>query len=129
MLCFFSFYRLPTGLSLWPLFVSIQPPASAVVSPVTVFDLLASLLQGYLSLHWVHLNNPGSCSHLHYTITSVKSLLPCKVTHSQVPGFRAWISNVVQLLSHVQLCNPMNCNMPAFPVLHYLPEFAQTHVY
>ena len=23
------------------------------------------------------------------------------------------------------LCNTMNCSMPGFPVLHYLPEFAQ----
>ena len=23
----------------------------------------------------------------------------------------------------------MNCSMPGFPVLHYLPEFAQIHVY
>ena len=27
------------------------------------------------------------------------------------------------------LCDPMNCSMPGFPVLHYLPEFAQAHVY
>ena len=27
------------------------------------------------------------------------------------------------------LCNPMNCSMPGFPVLHYLLEFAQTHVH
>ena len=27
------------------------------------------------------------------------------------------------------LCDPMNCSMPVFPVLHYLPEFAQTHVH
>ena len=27
------------------------------------------------------------------------------------------------------LCNPMNCSMPGFPVLHYLPEFPQTHVH
>ena len=27
------------------------------------------------------------------------------------------------------LCNPMDCNMPDFPVLHYYPEFAQTHVH
>ena len=27
------------------------------------------------------------------------------------------------------LCNPMNCGTPGFPVLHYLPEFAQTHVH
>ena len=26
-------------------------------------------------------------------------------------------------------CDPMNCSMPGFPVLHYLPEFAQTHVH
>ena len=27
------------------------------------------------------------------------------------------------------LCNPMDCSIPGFPVLHYLPEFAQTHVH
>ena len=27
------------------------------------------------------------------------------------------------------LCNPKDCSMPGFPVLHYLLEFAQTHVH
>ena len=36
---------------------------------------------------------------------------------------------VVQLLSDVWLCNPMDCSMPGFPVLHCLPEFAQTNVH
>ena len=27
------------------------------------------------------------------------------------------------------LCDPMNCSTPSFPVLHHLPEFAQTHVH
>ena len=36
---------------------------------------------------------------------------------------------VVHLPSHVGLCDPMNCSTPGFPVLHYLPEFAQTHVH
>ena len=35
----------------------------------------------------------------------------------------------VQLLNHVQLCDPMDCSIPGFPVLHHLPEFAQTHVH
>ena len=26
------------------------------------------------------------------------------------------------------LCDPMDCTMPGFPVLHHLPELAQTHV-
>ena len=27
------------------------------------------------------------------------------------------------------LCNPMDCSTPGFPVLHYLLEFAQTHIH
>ena len=27
------------------------------------------------------------------------------------------------------LCDPMDCSRPGFPVLHYLPEFAQTRVH
>ena len=30
--------------------------------------------------------------------------------------------------SYLTLCDPMNCGTPGFPVLHYLLEFAQTHV-
>ena len=36
---------------------------------------------------------------------------------------------VVQSLSCVWLCNPMDCSTQGFPVLHYLPELAQTHVH
>ena len=36
---------------------------------------------------------------------------------------------VVQLFSRVWLCNPIDCSMPGFPVLHYFPEFTQTHVH
>ena len=35
---------------------------------------------------------------------------------------------VVQSLSPVWLCNPIECSMPGFPVLRHLPEFAQAHV-
>ena len=31
--------------------------------------------------------------------------------------------------SCLTLCNPMDCSMPGFPVLHYLEEFAQPHVH
>ena len=36
---------------------------------------------------------------------------------------------VVQSLSYTQLCDPMDCSTPSFPVLHYLLEFDQTHVH
>ena len=35
----------------------------------------------------------------------------------------------VQPLSHVRLCDPMDCSMPGFPVHHQLLEFIQTHVH
>ena len=38
---------------------------------------------------------------------------------------QAWFSSV-QSLSHVQLCNPMDCSVPGFPVHHQLQELAQT---
>ena len=31
--------------------------------------------------------------------------------------------------SCLTLCNPIGCSPPGFPILHYLPEFAQTHVH
>ena len=35
----------------------------------------------------------------------------------------------VQLLSHVQLCDPMDCSKRSLPVHHQLPEFTQTHIH
>ena len=35
----------------------------------------------------------------------------------------------VQLLSHVSLCNPMDCSTPGFPVHHQLLELTQTHLH
>ena len=31
--------------------------------------------------------------------------------------------------SRLTLCDPMDCSMPDFPILHYLPELAQAHVH
>ena len=35
----------------------------------------------------------------------------------------------VQSLSHVRLCDPMNCSMPGLPVHHQLLEFTQTRIH
>ena len=35
----------------------------------------------------------------------------------------------VQSLSHLTLCNPMDCSTPGFPVYHQLLELTQTHVH
>ena len=31
--------------------------------------------------------------------------------------------------SCLTLCNSMDCRIPGFPILHYLPQFTQTHVH
>ena len=40
-----------------------------------------------------------------------------------------YIYIMVQLLNCVWLCDPMDCSTPGSSVLHYFPEFAQTHVH
>ena len=49
--------------------------------------------------------------------------------------FQHWLTDlksvvvtVVQPLSHVRLCDPMDYSTPGFSVLHYLPELAQIHL-
>ena len=36
---------------------------------------------------------------------------------------------VVQFLSQVRLCDPIDYSMPDSSVFHYLPEFVQIHVH
>ena len=51
--------------------------------------------------------------------------LPAQPNTASQPSFF-----VVQSLSHVPLfVNPTDCSLPGFPVLHYLLEFTQTHVF
>ena len=50
-------------------------------------------------------------------------------------GRKGGFGRVLLLFSHsvaqscLTLCDHMDYGMPGFPVLHYLPEFAQIHVY
>ena len=37
------------------------------------------------------------------------------------------VCSVAQLC--LTLCDPMDCNTPGFPILHYLSDFVQTHVH
>ena len=48
----------------------------------------------------------------------------------RVPGNKfSYTLVVVQLLSHVQLCNSMDCSTSGFHVLLHLLELAQTHIH
>ena len=36
---------------------------------------------------------------------------------------------IVQLLSHIWLCDSLNCSTLGFPILHYFLKFVQTHIH
>jgi len=68
------------------------------------------------------------CFAIFFSVSDCHSLL-CQASCTET---QRWQSGsflaVVQLLSCVWFCYLMNCSVPGFPVLHHLPEFAQTHV-
>ena len=50
----------------------------------------------------------------------------------EVVGWHHWLNRICWVCSVAKsygFCNPMDCCTPGFPVLHFLPEFAQTHVH
>ena len=58
-----------------------------------------------------------------YTCSFKKNVKEIRYVHT-------FFKYLVHLLSRVQLfATPMDCSTPGFPVLHHLPEFAQTHVH
>ena len=68
---------------------------------------------------WAKLNRRGgSSSHADYDKN---------VEDKNYVYFNSFV--VVQLPSHVQLCDRMDCSTPGSPVLHYCLEFAQIRVH
>ena len=55
-----------------------------------------------------------------FHIVSTRKIMP-------MPNIFAIVCSVTK--SYPTLCNPIDISMPGFPVLHYLPEFVQTHAY
>jgi len=50
--------------------------------------------------------------------------------HDGLKGeLRLFVGSCSVTQSCLTLCDSVDCSTPGFPVLHYLPEFAQTHVH
>ena len=64
------------------------------------------------------LQKPSVADEVNYPFLSSTSLLLCS---------SSCCCSVAK--SCLILCDPMNCSTPGFPLLHCLPEFAQTHVH
>ena len=111
--------------------------AVAAVSPLSFTQtgfLLLFVLVMVIPLRCLQETKIGylPCFHcyLHF-LRSIRGLFVNSSTgaHLSLASGNAKWRLVVQLLSPVQLCNPMDCSTPDFPVLHYLLELAQTLIH
>ena len=79
---------------------------------------------------WAHLLVPFPAGL--YFLTCLKlPAVPLTSTVVIFPNYsllRLTMAELVFTKSHMSLCDSMN-SMPGFPVLHYFPKFAQTHVH
>ena len=82
------------------------------------------LVQGEVCffLHPLSLCLPWPTGHKRRSVTS----LSAATLHPHQPLYTCCCS-ITQ--SCPALCNPMDCSMPGFPVLHHLPEFTQARVH
>ena len=65
---------------------------------------------------------------INFTLVSKGGKLADKDKYKNIQRYFILFSSV-QSLSHVLLCNPMDCSTPCLSIHHQLPEFTQTHVH
>ena len=114
---------------------SIFPFASYMISQLLLTQLVKKQLALFSQLLWYNIDF-SSCGLVSPSLLCwffLFLLLDCWVslclTSLATPSPCVISPVVVQSLSHVRLCDPVDCSMPGFPVLHYLPEIAQTHIH
>ena len=61
------------------------------------------------------------------SVSPSSASFPAQASDLHIQMLTGCCCSVTQLC--LTLCDPINCSRPAFPVLHHLLEFAQTHVH
>ena len=123
----------PILASLFICFLSSPGPALCKRGKpgVLLVYLKSSLWSSDLPLFYFHRLFPSlSFSHCHFgllfTILTTQQLVSSHGVCIYAMTFCIHCFSIAK--SCPTLCDPMNCSKPGFPVLHYLSEFAQTHV-
>ena len=98
-------------MSTWWLLISSNLPLLGGISPLSFIGL-------FLNLAWNPSYNERLWEHLIQTWS---------VFFGSLYSFCCCCYSVAK--SCLTLCDPTDCSTPGFPVLHYQPEFAQTHVH
>ena len=89
----------------------------------TDFGLLAIALRNLLVCYFVY----SSFFKVVLLATQFKFIMNSLLINN-ISSYAVWLCGSVAK-SCPALCNPMDCSMSGFPVLHYLLEFSQTHVH
>ena len=91
--CLFQLLGCLPSLAYGPFLPSLQL-LSLYLLLLCLISLFLPLMRSLVIAFKVHLDNPRHLPHLKVQnlITPAKSLLPCKVIFSQVPGIRTWLS-------------------------------------
>ena len=84
-------------------------------------------MQGQLGLHWGDLQGSVLCPPVGKTKLMFSSQIKASLTLLDQACIFCCCCSVAK--SCPTLCDPINGSMPGFSVLHYLPEFTQTHVH
>ena len=114
---------------IWPC-LSFSP---FTISPPTVLVALGSVLWGCF---WAR-KIAGFLSQFQSLLSVPELQLPSRESHKKndklvfCPSFNPCFVVVHCSISKScsTICDPVNCSTPGFPVLHYLPEFAQTQAH
>ena len=129
MLVAIHFIRKP-----WNSFPSSTTPLSALYILKRRYKLRIECLS---SIHWPLI---PWCLHFIIAMTYfqiMKQILRYQRVHSLGEQMFIWMYNInidhccccSVTKSGLTLCNPIDCSTPGLRIRHYLPEFAQVHVY
>ena len=97
---------------------------------ITGFQVSLKLVSetNHLWLYWDNLiSGPQGTVFFYWSQSSIFLSPDCCVSIKTISFFSCCSCSVAQ--SCLTLCDPMDCSMPNFPVLHHFPEFVQTHVH
>ena len=137
-------------MQMWPtkalVEFSISPSLCRPFSSVQSLSQVRLFVTPWIAAHQASLSITSSQNLL--KLMSIESVMPsnhlilCRhllLLPLIFPSIRVFSNESVLHISSVQfssvaqlcptLCNPMDCSTSGFPVLHHLPELAQTHVH
>ena len=103
------------------------PPPQSPTLPALKKPLVVGLLGLLILYPWT--SQPSLHLSLNHSSNVTTLLFLCKKSLMNIMNILVFENccSVAQMCP--TLCSPMNCGAPGLPVIHYLPEFTQTHVH